>query len=212
MHIAIIGAGKVGRALAHAWTRAGHRVVLGVRDPDDPKHADLAPLEVGAAGQVVADADVIALALPWPGIEASLAPLGGLADKVVIDCTNPLVWDGKGLELDRGFGASGGEHVAALLPQAHVVKTLNQVGSAVMADATRFPARPAMFMAGESPRAKTVVAGLLADIGFEPLDSGGLIRARILEPLALVWINQAFAKKLGGDWCLHLQMPAGDTK
>jgi predicted dinucleotide-binding enzyme len=43
---------------------------------------------------------------------------------------------------------------------------------------------------------------LLADLGFEALDAGGLRQARILEPLALVWINQAVARGKGRNWAL----------
>ena len=41
---------------------------------------------------------------------------------------------------------------------------------------------------------------LLRDLGFEPLDAGGLTKARILEPFALVWINQAILRGKGRDW------------
>ena len=59
-----------------------------------------------------------------------------------------------------------------------------------------------MFMAGDDGGAKTVVAGILADLGFEPLDAGGIAAARLLEPLAMVWINQALVRGHGRDWAL----------
>jgi predicted dinucleotide-binding enzyme len=48
------------------------------------------------------------------------------------------------------------------------------------------------------------VAGLLTDLGFAPLDAGMLIRARILEPLAMVWINQAVLRGMGRNWALSV--------
>ena len=41
---------------------------------------------------------------------------------------------------------------------------------------------------------------LLGDLGFEALDAGGITKARILEPFAMVWINQALARGKGPDW------------
>jgi predicted dinucleotide-binding enzyme len=59
-----------------------------------------------------------------------------------------------------------------------------------------------MFMAGDDDAAKAQVALLLTDLGFQPFDAGGLVRARLLEPLALVWINQALMRGKGRNWAL----------
>ncbi|MGP1358139.1 MAG: hypothetical protein ACTS11_16585, partial [Roseicyclus sp.] len=79
-------------------------------------------------------------------------------------------------------------------------KTLNQVGAEIMAGNGHLPFRPAMLMAGEDDAAKDAVAGLLRELGFDPLDAGGIAKARLLEPFALVWINQALARGKGRDW------------
>jgi hypothetical protein len=57
-----------------------------------------------------------------------------------------------------------------------------------------------MFMAGDDADAKTAVAGLLRDLGFDPLDAGDITKSRLLEPFALVWINQALVRGKGRDW------------
>lgn len=41
MRIAVLGAGKVGRAVGAGWAAAGHEVRYGVRKPADAKVADL---------------------------------------------------------------------------------------------------------------------------------------------------------------------------
>jgi 8-hydroxy-5-deazaflavin:NADPH oxidoreductase len=210
MQIAIIGAGNVGAALARGWTRAGHKVVFGLRDLQ--KHRALVEAlgaEALPPDQAAARGDVVVLALPWDGIAATLAGLGDLAGKVVIDCTNPLGRGPGGFGLVVGFDTSGGEQVAALLPGARVVKTLNQVGAEVMADAGAMAHRPAMFMAGDDVAAKALVAGLLRDLGFDAMDAGGLIKARLLEPYAMVWINQALMQGKGRAWALAAVDHAG---
>ena len=57
-----------------------------------------------------------------------------------------------------------------------------------------------MFLAGDDENAKSIVSPLVGELGFEALDAGALKQARILEPLAMVWINQALIRGLGRNW------------
>ena len=125
---------------------------------------------------------------------------GDLSGKTVIDCMNPIARTPDGMGLAVGHTTSGAEQVANWLPGANIVKTLNQVGAEIIADTSGFAMPPVMFMAGDDDGAKAVVAGLLTDLGFEPLDAGDLARARLLEPYALVWINQAILRGKGRSW------------
>jgi predicted dinucleotide-binding enzyme len=203
MTIAIIGTGNVGAALARGWSRAGQKIVLGVRNPANADVAKLAR-EVGAEvqtpAQAAASGDVVVLALPWQAAEGAVKALGGLKGKIVIDCMNPLTMRGGKLTLDRGFDTSGAEALAGWIPDARIVKTLNQVGAEMMADNRALPHRPVMFMAGNDASAKATVAQLLKDLGFEALDAGDLTIARLLEPYALVWINQTLAQGRDRNW------------
>lgn len=203
MRIAIIGTGNVGGAIARGLAGKGHDVTFGARAPDKPELVALAN-DVGAAralpGEAAAAADIVILALPWAAAEAAVKTLGNLAGKIVIDCMNPLGMVDGALGLVLGHQTSGAETVAGWLPGAKVVKTLNQVGAEIMAGNSHLPHRPVQFMAGDDEAAKAVVAQLLADLGFEALDAGNLAKARILEPLAMVWINQALLRGKGRDW------------
>jgi predicted dinucleotide-binding enzyme len=113
---------------------------------------------------------------------------------MLIDATNPLTFGPGGFTLALGFDRSGGEEVARLAQGARVVKTLNTVGSGVMDKARGYPVPPAMFLAGDDEAAKAEAAGLLTDLGFSPIDAGGLKLARLLEPFGLVWINQVVTR------------------
>ena len=190
MRIAVIGTGNVGKALAPALDRAGHEVAYGVRDPTDPKHAD-AGLAVRSTRDAAERAELIVLAVNWTQVDAALADCGGLEGKILIDCTNPLTFGPDGISLVLGFDTSGGEIIASKT-RAKVVKTLNHVGSPVMETAHRYATRPIQFVCGEDEQAKQAVSGLLRDIGFEPIDYGGIENARKLEPLAMLWIDQAY--------------------
>ena len=91
MNITIVGSGIVGRALGNGWKKAGHSVTFAARDPAGAKAAALTRDGFAVAPQAEAgEADVIVLAVPWTGIEATVRALGSLAGKIVIDATNPL--------------------------------------------------------------------------------------------------------------------------
>jgi predicted dinucleotide-binding enzyme len=201
MRIAIIGTGKVGLALARGLRGKRHQITLGARDPDRvAKLAVDAGAGVAHPEEAAAGAEVVILALPWPPAETAVKALGDLSGKIVIDCMNPVGMINGKLGLTVGYHSSGGEMVAEWAPGARVVKTLNQVGAELMADNSGLPHRPVMFMAGDDAAAKAAVTTLLTDLGFEALDAGELEKARILEPFALVWINQALLRGKGRNW------------
>jgi hypothetical protein len=201
MRIAIIGTGHVGSAIARGLMGKGHAVTLGARAPQEASATARATgAAVATPDAAAAQAELVILALPWGAAEAAVRALGDLSGKIVIDCMNPLGMVGGALGLTLGHTTSGGEIVQGWLPGAYVVKTLNQVGAEIMAKNDHLPHRPAMFMAGDSDAAKASVARLLTDLGFQALDAGDIAKARLLEPLAMVWINQALMRGKGRDW------------
>jgi len=187
--IAIIGRGAVGKAIGGGWAAAGHQVVYGVRAPSAADETETAP--------AAADADVVVIATPWSAVPVVVAAAGGLAGKTVIDCTNPLALIDGRLQLAIGHTTSGGETLAALAPEASVVKTLNQLGAENLGGARRFPAPPVMFAAGDDATRKAVALRLVGDLGFEAIDAGPLVNSRLLESLAMLWIDQALARGAG---------------
>lgn len=205
MRIGIIGAGNVGGTLGRGWARAGHEVLFGVRDASHPKVVQLLE-EKGARAGTVAEAaafgEVVVLATPWEDTESAIRSAGGLAGKILFDCTNPLAPQLAGLTL--GHETSGGEQVAAWAPGARVVKVFNTTGANNMAN-PRFPEGAAtMFYCGDDPDAKAAAARLAADLGFDPVDAGALSQARLLEPLALLWIRLAYVQGMGREIAFRL--------
>jgi 8-hydroxy-5-deazaflavin:NADPH oxidoreductase len=198
MNITIVGSGSVGRALGAGWRKAGHSVTFAARDPAGAKAAELRREGFGVVPQSGAgQADVIVLAVPWTGIEATMKALGDLDGKVVIDCTDPLHAT---RELALGFNDSGGETVARLSPGARVVKAFSTTGAANMAD-SRYPGGKLMMpVAGDDADAKKTVMALAAELGFGPVDTGPLAMSRYLEPLAMLWINLAYAQGMGREF------------
>jgi predicted dinucleotide-binding enzyme len=186
MKIAVIGAGNVGRGVGKGWAAKGHDVAYGVRDPARAGN----PPQCRTVAGAVADANVVLLAVTFHAVEDALKDCGDLSGRILIDPTNPLAPDAGGLKLSLGFETSSAEFIAART-SATVVKSLNQVGAAVLGDTSGYPVRPVQFVAGNDVAAKRTVTKLVEELGFEVLDAGPLAAARLLEPMAMVWIDQA---------------------
>jgi hypothetical protein len=206
MKIAIIGAGNVGGTLGRRWAALGHDIVFGVRDPAREKYQGLVTQTGGRArlaanADAVRDAQAVLLATPWPTTEAALRECGPLRGQLLIDATNPL---GADFRLTLGHSDSGGEQVARWAEGARVVKAFNTTGFNIMDDPIIAGQHATMFIAGDDPAAKSVVADLASAIGFETIDAGPLTSARMLEPLAQLWIHCAYRQGLTRDYAFHL--------
>lgn len=198
MKIAVLGTGNVGGTLGRRWAEAGHSVCFGSRDPASEKVQKLLATAPAATActlkEAAAKSDVILLATPWNTAEATLASLGDISGKVVIDCINPLNETFSGLT--HGHSTSAAELVASWVPTARVVKAFNTVGAKVMAN-PQFGDHPAtLFYCGDDAAAKQIVHQLASDLGFEAVDAGTLAQARYLEPLAMLYIHLA----VRGGW------------
>jgi predicted dinucleotide-binding enzyme len=203
MKIAIVGAGNVGGTLGKGWAKKGHNIFFGVRHPQDDKIRQLVQ-SIGPKAQAdtVADAaafgEVVVLATPWQATEAAVREAGDLSGKVLIDCTNPLTPDFSGLEV--GFSTSGAEQVARWAKGAKVFKAFNTTGYNIMADPVIDGTRTVMFVCGDDEAAKPAVLRLASDIGFDAIDAGKLVQARLLEPWAMLWISLTFAGNVGREF------------
>jgi hypothetical protein len=202
MKISILGAGNVGSALAAGWTKRGHQVVFGVRSPGKKETPEgvsgTTQLSVREAAQA---SDVIVLAVPAGAVAEAIRSAGDLTGKIILDATNPLLPDLSGF--DTPAGTSGGERTAALA-KVPVVKIFNSTGFPNMLDPDYHGERVTMFYCGDDANAKNIAAELARDLGFEPVDAGPLQQARLLEPLALLWITLALKQGLGKDIAFKL--------
>ena len=73
-----------------------------------------------------------------------------------------------------------------------------------MAKAADYPVKPVMLVAGDDADRKPAVMELVGKLGFEPVDAGPLKNARLLEPFAMVWIDQAMKRGRGRDFAFAL--------
>ena len=206
MKIGIIGSGNVGGALGVRFSQTGHTVTFASRNPQSDEMAKL----VAKAGnlacaasldETVAGNEILLLATPWPATKPILEGLPSLAGKTLIDATNPLLPNLQGMEL--GTTTSGAEEVAKWAAGAHVVKAFNTVGFNIMENPAFGEAKALLLYCGDDTAAKSSARQLANDIGFDAVDAGPLTQARLLEPLALLWISLAFQQKMGREFAFQ---------
>ncbi|CAB1063070.1 hypothetical protein D1BOALGB6SA_7853 [Olavius sp. associated proteobacterium Delta 1] len=207
MKIAVIGIGNVGGTLGPAWVKAGHNVIYGVRDPNSEKVKTLLNISQGKAqafsvSEAAAKTDIIVLATPWSATQEAITAAGSLAGKLVVDCTNPIAPDLRGLSI--GTTTSAGEQVAQWAQGAKVVKGFNTTGSGNMVDPRYESQLVSMFICGDDPDARETVAQLAKEVGFEPCITGPLYHARYFEPMAMLWMDMAYLQGRGPQFAYKI--------
>lgn len=207
MKIGIFGAGSVGAALGTAWARKGHQVFFGVPHPQDTKSQGLVKsigrnAATGTFAQAAAASEVVVLATPWPAVPDALRDAGNLDGKILIDCTNPLSSDFTCLAM--GHTTSSAEQISQWATGAKVFKAFNQTGFNNMENPEYAGQRSVMFICGDDQAARPVLLKLVSDVGFDAIDAGALVIARLLEPLAMLWIHLANAQGLGRNFAFGI--------
>jgi predicted dinucleotide-binding enzyme len=183
MKIGVLGSGVVGQALATGYTKHGHQVRIGTRQSEVGDHPVDSP--AGAA----AWADIVVLAVKGAAsVDVIRGVKDDVADKVVIDTTNPLAHTDAGPSLFIGWNDSLGEQVQRAVPDARVVKAYNIVGNTLMVDPELPGGPPTMLIAGNDDAAKATVTELLTSTGWEVADLGGIEASRHLEAICMAWV------------------------
>ncbi len=168
--VGIIGAGRLGQAMARTALRAGRRVVIAnSRDPES-----LAPVvsELGdgaSAGTVeqASEVGIVVIAVPWDRVPEAVEGLTWNG-QIVVDATNDWAAD----DLN---GRTSSELVADLVAGARVVKAANTLGAEVLgSDPQTAGGRRVIFVSGDDADAKAGVVALFQDAGFAAIDLGDL--------------------------------------
>lgn len=202
MKIGILGSGDVGLKLVDSFIENKHLVKIGSRNPNQEKLTewiakhDKAKVSSGTFAEAASFGELDLIATLWAGTADAIkmADPKNFAGKIVIDVTNPLDFS-KGMppRLAIGHTDSAGETVQRMLPDSKVVKAFNTVGNPHFMHPDFPGGPPTMFICGNNEEAKkTVIDDILAKIGWETIDIGGIEGARLLEPLALLWITHYF--------------------
>ena len=168
--IGIIGAGRLGQAMARTALRAGRPVVIANSRCPESLAAVVSALGEGVSAGTVdeaASADVVVIAVPWDRVSAAVKQLTW-SGQVVIDATNDFAAD----DLE---GRTSSELVADLVAGARVVKAANTLSADVLgSDPQQAGGRRVIFISGDDADAKAKVVALFQDAGFAAIDLGDL--------------------------------------
>lgn len=184
---------RAGHEVVFSYARSGQKLKMLARDAEGKaKH--------GTPREAVQDADAVLPAVHLSRIDDVLNQAGDLSGKVVITCCLPM--NDNDTELVVAHTSSGAEELAKKIPKARVVLALNTVPSEVLFsvyEAKRKANRPSLVYCGDDRSAKELAAGLISDVGFDPVDAGPLQIARYIEPFAMLIGQLAYEGEEGPE-------------
>lgn len=177
--VGIIGAGRIGQAMAHTAQRAGRSAVIANSRGPESLISVVSALGDGVSAATVqqaAAAGIVVLAVPWPRVRQAVEGLEW-SGQIVIDATNDF--DPSDLN-----GKTSSEVVADLVRGARVVKAANTLVAAVLgSDPHEAGGQRVIFLSGDDVDAKAEVISLFEDAGFSTIDLGALITGGAMQQL-----------------------------
>ncbi len=203
--ISIIGAGRVGSALAAAITKQDIPVTFGIRDTKKVRQQtgvlqDL--INITSQNDAIALGDIIILAIPYDAALELATAVSDWDHKILVDATNRV-----GTSAARVTAAnqrSAAEDIASRAQHARVVKAFNSVGAEILADPCQFSNPPFMPVCGDDEDARQTVLQLARGIGFDAQDLGDLGNAHHCESLARLWMHLALKQRMGRNIAFSL--------
>jgi 8-hydroxy-5-deazaflavin:NADPH oxidoreductase len=177
--VGIIGAGRLGQAMARTALRAGRLVSIANSRGPESLSSVVSTLGEGVSAATVqqaAAAGIVVIAVPWPRVQQALEGLGW-SGRIVIDATNDF--DPSDLS-----GRTSSEVVSDVVAPARVVKAANTFAAEVLgSDPHAAGGQRVLFLSGDDADAKTEVTALFQDAGFFTIDLGGLSRGGAMQQL-----------------------------
>lgn len=204
--IGVLGSGQVGQVLAAGFRKHGYKVMVGSREPTKLQAWQAQAgqgVELGSFAEAAKAADIVVLAVKGTVAASALALAGAdnLADKIVIDATNPIEQEPPQNGVLRFFtdlNKSLMESLQEQFAQAKFVKAFSCVGNAQMVNPQLPGGPPTMFIAGNDEGAKRRVAQILEQFGWDHEDMGLAAAARAIEPLCMLWCIPGFLRNQWG--------------
>jgi len=200
MKVGILGSGIVGQTLGSGFIKYGHQVKIGTSNPnklnDWIKNSDT-NASIGSFADAASFGEIIILAVKGTASMNVLEKAGSknLADKTIIDATNPIeeVPPVNGvLKFFTDQNYSLMEQLQSNYPESNFVKAFSCVGNSSMVDPDFGGQKPTMFIAGNNDDSKNVVKKILDTFGWEVENMGKAEAARAIEPLCILWCIPGF--------------------
>ena len=176
---AIVGFGKIGQALAKAFARKGIEVsVVTTRDPESfaSDAAAIGPTIIPTTLSEAVKADVIFLAVRFESHPDVANALPSWQGKIIVDVTNAY-----GVSPEKLGGQPSAIVVARAFTGARLVKGFNHLVAAVIEqDPAVHGGRRVVFLGSDDEGAAAEIGGLAENLGFSPIQLGGLSEGGLL--------------------------------
>jgi hypothetical protein len=183
MSYAIVGFGKIGQALAHAFARQNIDVTVASRRSPEalaPQARAIGPTVVAKSLREALEADTIILAVPFGEHREVAKALPSWKGKTIIDAMNAFPASPEQLD-----GLPSSAFVAKAFTGARLIKGFNHLGAATLAaDPIVEGGHRVVFLSGDDEDAIAPVAALAKQLGFAPVklgklnEGGALVHAR----------------------------------
>lgn len=205
MDVTVIGAGNMARGIGNRVQAAGGK--LQVLHRDGHKARTLAEDLGGTGGRLGADpvsGEIVILAVPYPAVTDIAHEIGGqLAGRIIVDITNPVDFDTFDNLVTPADG-SAAEEIAALLPEARLVKAFNTTFAGTLASGQVAGQPLDVLIAGDDGDAVRTVSALVEAGGMRPIAVGPLRRARELERTG--FLHMALQQAVNGQYGTALKI------
>jgi predicted dinucleotide-binding enzyme len=179
MSYAIIGFGKIGQALAKAFARNGIEVsVATTRAPESfaSEASAIGPQVIPKTLAEAVKADVLFLAVRFEAYRDVAKALPSWQGKTIVDVTNAY-----GVPPEDFGGQPSSNAVAQAFTGAQLVKGFNHLGAAILdQDPAARGGRRVVFLASDDDGAAAEIAKLAENLGFAPIQLGGLSEGGLL--------------------------------
>ena len=202
MNIGVLGTGTVGQTIASRLIEVGHQVMLGARTETNPKAADWVGRHPeravqGTFAQAARFGDLLFVCTRGEHTITALEAAGtdALANKVVIDVTNPMAFSsGIPHQLPAYTNTTSlAEQIQKTFPAMKLVKSLNTMWGGLMANPNQLrEGDHTVFMSSDWPEAKAAVRDILQQFGWRSdniLDLGDITTARGPEMFVALWLR-----------------------
>lgn len=196
MKIGILGAGVIGQTLGKKWAAAGHDIVFGVRNLENPELNALrqsltayqASTTVGSTNEAIAFGEVILFAIPGRVVAEVAKNYASMLDgKVLIDAANHL----------GGEALNSVAEIQTYCPAAAVFRAFNTLGWENFAEPTLSGLVIDLFYAGPRGEPQQILDNLIYDVGLNPIYVGGPNHAATVDGLTRLWFALAFEQRYG---------------
>lgn len=193
MKIGILGAKVIGSTLGKKWLTAGHQVMFGVRNTQNPEVLSLVETlgkqaAVGTVSEVITCSDIVVFAIPGQAMDETIASYASVLNgKIIIDTTN---------KLDSGVMNSV-DVFRSFAPEAKVFRAFSNLGWENFDSPTINGVQIDLFYCGDAGEACKKVNELIIDVGLNPVYLGDLSQVHLVDAITNLWFALAYGQNMG---------------